>query len=147
MCHKDKVNALCFTNNFLNQLCFQYHAWLSDFIEKPFQNWTRTSASIIGTVFIHTDYRLPFDKLREELTRILNSTPLWDRGVNVLQVTDAKERSVEVRALVSAIDSPTAWDLRVLVREKLIVFIQKNYPESLPNSRVILTENSQGESS
>jgi small-conductance mechanosensitive channel len=108
------------------------------FIEKPFQNWTKTSSDILGTVFIHTDYRVPFDKLREELTRILFSTDLWDGKVNVLQVTDAKAQSVEIRALMSAMDSPTAWDLRVLVREKLIGFLQENYPDSLPHTRLYI---------
>ncbi|MDW7692075.1 mechanosensitive ion channel [Flammeovirgaceae bacterium SG7u.111] len=111
------------------------------FIEKPFQNWTRTSAEILGTVFIHTDYNVPFDALREELTRLLEASELWDRRVNVLQVTDAKERTVEIRALMSAVDSPTAWDLRVYVREGLISFLQKNYPESLPRTRVVMEDN------
>ena len=106
------------------------------FIEKPFQNWTKTSSDILGTVFLYTDYDVPFDKLREELTRILNSTDLWDGKVNVLQVTDSKPQSVEIRALMSAKDSSTAWDLRVLVREKLIVFLQQNYPESIARTRL-----------
>ncbi len=106
------------------------------FIEKPFQNWTRVSSDIMGTVFIHTDYDVSFDELRKELTRVLESSPHWDGDVNVLQVTDAKSDSVEIRALMSAADSPTAWDLRVEVREKLIEFIQRNYPNSLPRTRV-----------
>ncbi len=110
------------------------------FFEKPFQNWTRTSADILGTVFIYTDYHVSFDAMREELTRVLESTPLWDKKVNVLQVTDAKQNGVEVRALMSAKDSPTAWDLRVHVREKLIEFLQKNYPESLPKTRVLVQD-------
>ncbi len=108
------------------------------FFEKPFQNWTRTTSEILGTVFIYTDYHVSFEALREELTRLLKSTPLWDGKVNVLQVTDAKERSIELRALMSAKDSGTAWDLRVFVREKLIEFLQKNYPESLPKTRVFI---------
>jgi len=111
------------------------------FFEKPFQNWTRTSADIIGSVFIYTDYSVPFDALREELDRILENTPLWDKKVKVLQVTDAKERTVESRILVSAKNSPTAWDLRVHVREKMIEFLQKNYPTALPRTRVVLEEN------
>lgn len=110
------------------------------FLEKPFQNWTRTSADIVGSVFLHTDYRVSFDELRKELTRILEHTPLWDKQVNVLQVTDAKERSVEIKILVSARNSPTTWDLRVHVREKMIEFIQQNYPESLPRTRLHLNE-------
>jgi small-conductance mechanosensitive channel len=110
------------------------------FLEKPFQNWTRTSADIIGSVFIYTDYSVPFDALREELDRILENTPLWDKKVKVLQVTDAKERTVESRILVSAKNSPTAWDLRVHVREKMIEFLQKNYPAALPRTRIVLEE-------
>ncbi|OZV70081.1 mechanosensitive ion channel family protein [Winogradskyella aurantia] len=112
----------------------------SYFIEKPFQNWTRTSADILGTVFIYTDYTISFEALRKELTRLLNSTDLWDKKVNVLQVTDSKESNVEIRLLVSAKDSPTTWDLRVFIREKMIEFIQKNYPESLPRTRVSLED-------
>ncbi len=108
------------------------------FFEKPFQNWTRNTSEILGTVFIYTDYNVPFDAVREELTRLLKSTPHWDGKVNVLQVTDAKERCIELRALMSAKDSGTAWDLRVFIREKLIEFLQKNYPESLPKTRVVM---------
>lgn len=110
------------------------------FLEKPFQNWTRTSADIIGSVFLYTDYTISFDALREELDRILAATPLWDKKVKVLQVTDSKEFTVESRILVSAKNSPTAWDLRVHVREKMIEFIQKNYPDALPKSRVVLSQ-------
>ncbi len=106
------------------------------FIEKPFQNWTKTSSDILGTVFLYTDYNVPFDAIREEFTRILNATDLWDGEVNVVQVTDSKLDSIEIRALMSAKDSPTAFDLRVLVREKLITFLQQNYPESLPRTRL-----------
>jgi small-conductance mechanosensitive channel len=108
------------------------------FLEKPFQNWTRTSADIIGSVFLYTDYTISFDALRAELTRLLESSPLWDKRVNVLQVTDTKPTTVEIRILVSAKNSPTAWDLRVFIREKLIDYIQKNYPESLPKTRISL---------
>lgn len=108
------------------------------FLEKPFQNWTRNSADIVGSVFLYVDYSIPFDVLRKELTRLLESCDLWDQKVNVLQVTDTKESNVEIRILVSAKNSPTAWDLRVYIREKMIAFIQKNYPDSLPKRRVHL---------
>lgn len=108
------------------------------FIENPFQNWTKTSADILGTVFLYTDYRVPFVALRAELTRILESTELWDGEVNNVQVTDSKAEYVEIRALMSAKDSSSAWDLRVLVREKLISFLQQHYPESLAHSRIYI---------
>lgn len=108
------------------------------FIDKPFQNWTRTTAEILGTVFIYVDYGFPVDEMRDELTRILERTPEWDGQVNVLQVTDAKEVTMEIRALVSAANSPEAWDLRVKVREELIRFVQEKYPQYLPRTRVVL---------
>ena len=106
------------------------------FLERPFQNWTRTSADILGTVFVYTDYTMPVQALRDELSRLLEASPLWDRQVNVLQVTDAREHTLELRALMSAANSPTAWDLRVHVREKLVEFIQREYPQCLPRTRV-----------
>ncbi|MBN7809709.1 mechanosensitive ion channel family protein [Algoriphagus sp. H41] len=110
------------------------------FLDKPFQNWTRTSADIIGSVFLYTDYAVPFDELRKELDRVLSETELWDKKVKVLQVTNATEKTVESRILVSAKNSPTAWDLRVHVREKMVEFLQKNYPQSLPKMRVTLDQ-------
>ena len=105
------------------------------FIEKPFQNWTRTSADILGTIFLQVDYAVPVDAVRQELTRILEGSPNWDRKVNVLQVTDAKDRTLELRALASSSNASKSWDLRCEVREKLVAFVQKNYPESLPRLR------------
>ena len=109
------------------------------FIEKPFQNWTRVSADILGTVFIYTDYRLPVDQLREAFLKILKDTDLWDGEVGVMQVTSATDRSMEIRALMSAPNSPQAWDLRVHVREKLIQYLQEHFPDSLPRTRVEMT--------
>ena len=112
---------------------------ISYFIEKPFQNWTRNSADILGTVFLHVDYTVPLQPLREELTRILSASPYWDGKVNVLQVTDAKERTLELRALASAADASLAWDLRCEVREKLIHFLQTQHPRCLPRMRAELS--------
>ena len=110
---------------------------ITHFIEKPFQNWTRTSADILGTVFLQVDYAVPVDAVRQELTRILEASPNWDRKVNVLQVTDAKERTLELRALASSSDAGKSWDLRCEVREKLVTFVQENYPGSLPRLRAM----------
>jgi small-conductance mechanosensitive channel len=112
----------------------------SYFLDKPFQNWTRNSADILGTVFIYTDYQVPFEAIRKELTRLLEASPHWDKKVNVLQVTDARENTLEIRALMSAATSPAAWDLRVYVREKLVEFIRREYPESLPRTRIAIQD-------
>ena len=108
------------------------------FIEKPFQNWTRTTAEMLGTVYLYADYTLPVQEIREELQRVLENTPLWDQRVGVLQVTGANERTLELRALMSAADSPTVWSLRCHVREKLIEFMQHDFPQHLPQLRIDL---------
>jgi len=113
---------------------------VSYFIEKPFQNWTKVTADILGTVFLYTDYKIPVEKVREELHRILKDSSKWDGKVWGLQVTNATERTVELRALMSAPDASSAWDIRCQVREKLIEFVQKNYPEALPKTRAELNK-------
>ena len=105
------------------------------FIEKPFQNWTRNSSELIGSVFLYTDYAVPLEPLRAELTRLLTDHPLWDGKVNVLQVTDSRERVIELRALMSARNAPEAWDLRCAIREGLIVYLQREHPAALPRLR------------
>jgi small-conductance mechanosensitive channel len=107
------------------------------FIEKPFQNWTRTTSEILGTVFLYVDYTLPVDELRAELVRLLEASPLWDKRVGILQVTDVKEKTMELRALVSASNSSRAFDLRCYIRENLVKYIQEHNPESLPKNRYI----------
>ena len=106
------------------------------FVEKPFQNWTRNTADIMGTVFLYLDYATPLDPLREELGRLLEADPLWDKRVKVLQVTNASEKTIEVRALMSASSSGNAFDLRCNVREGLIKFVQQHYPQCFPVVRV-----------
>jgi small-conductance mechanosensitive channel len=111
---------------------------ISYFIEKPFQNWTRVSADLLGTVYLYCDYTVPVQAVREELRRILESSEEWDREVCVVQVTDATERTMALRALMSAADASLLWSLRCRVREKLIDFIQREFPDSLPRFRAEL---------
>ncbi|MFO1497327.1 MAG: mechanosensitive ion channel [Verrucomicrobiota bacterium] len=108
---------------------------LSYFIEKPFQNWTRVSADLLGAVMIYVDYTFPVEELRKEAKRIVEGSPFWDRKFWNLQVTDTTERAMQVRVLVTASDSGKAWDLRCELREKLLAFVQSNYPQSLPKVR------------
>jgi small-conductance mechanosensitive channel len=104
-------------------------------LQQPFTNWTRTTADILGTVFIHADYTVPVQAVREELERIAEASDKWDSRVCGLQVTDSKAETLELRALVSAADSPSAWDLRCEVREKLVAFLQREHPDCLPRVR------------
>ncbi|MGH9607383.1 MAG: mechanosensitive ion channel family protein [Terracidiphilus sp.] len=108
---------------------------LSWFLDNTFQNWTRTSAELLGHCYIYVDYTAPVDALRVELRRICESSPLWSKKVCVLQVSDCEPNTLQLRALMDAGNSGDAWDLRCLVREKLIDFLQKNYPGCLPRSR------------
>lgn len=108
------------------------------FIEKPFQNWTRNTADILGTVFLYLDYTIPLESLREEFTRLLEKDPLWDKRVKVMQITNFTEKTMEVRALMSASSSGNAFDLRCNIREGLITFVQKNFPGALPHHRTII---------
>jgi small-conductance mechanosensitive channel len=108
---------------------------LSYFIEHPFQNWTRGSTDLLGSVLLYVDYTIPVQELREELGHILKSTDKWKGGVCVLQVTDVSETSMQLRALMDARDARSAWDLRCYVREKLIEFLQHRHPHALPKVR------------
>lgn len=108
---------------------------LSYFIEKPFQNWTRNATALLGTVYLYVDYGVPVDVIRSELMNAVKSSPLWDGRVAGLQVTNAGERTLELRAVVSAADSSRLFDLRCLVRERLIGFLQREYPAALPRVR------------
>jgi small-conductance mechanosensitive channel len=105
------------------------------FVEKPFQNWSRVSTELLGTVILYLDYQAPLGKLRKELKRLVENNPKWDRKVCGLQVTDTKQSTIEVRALVSGLDPGKLGDLRCEVREGLIDFLCHNYPESLPRVR------------
>lgn len=102
------------------------------FIEKPFQNWTRNNSDLIGSAFFQLNYKTPVDKLRNQLEIILDNTPLWDRKSWALQVTDTQEQYMVVRAIMSARNSSEAFDLRCLVRERLIEYIVAEIPEALP---------------
>ena len=108
---------------------------ISHFIEKPFQNWTRTSADILGTVFLRVDYTVPVDQLRAEVGRLVEKNEHWDGRVWRLHVTDAGDRTLECRALMSAADSPSAWELRCQVREELVDWVRREHPEALPRFR------------
>jgi small-conductance mechanosensitive channel len=108
---------------------------LTYFIEKPFQNWTRETSALIGSAFIYVDYHAPVEAVREKLNEIVKQSKLWDGRVVNLQVTDAKEGTIELRCLMSANSASHAFDLRCEVREKLVDFLQKQYPAALPRQR------------
>ena len=108
---------------------------LTYFIEKPFQNWTRENSSILGTAMIYVDYRAPVGTIRDKLTKIVKASEKWDGRALGLQVTDAKEGTLELRCLMSASNAGNAFDLRCEVREKLIEFIGDQHPDALPRQR------------
>ena len=108
---------------------------LTYFIEKPFQNWTRERADLMGTSFLYVDYSVPVPALRAELSRLLETMPQWDGKVVACQVTNLSEQTMEVRCLMSARNAPDLFDIRCMVREGMIDFLQKNYPDAFPRTR------------
>ena len=106
------------------------------FTTTPFENWTRTQSAVLGSVDIDVDWSLPFEQMRAELARLLDGNDLWDGRVGILQVTDAVGSVVRVRALVSAKDGPTLFDLRCHVREALVVWLQREHGYGLPRIRL-----------
>ena len=110
------------------------------FIENPFQNWTRNSAQIIGTVFIWVDYRMPLAPLREAARQACAQAIEWDRRLCLLQVVEAGEHAMQLRVLVTSSDSSLNWDLRCKVREALVDVMQRDWPQHLPLMRAELAE-------
>jgi small-conductance mechanosensitive channel len=118
---------------------------LTNFIEKPFQNWTRSSSQLLGAVFWYLDYGAPIDAMRKKLEEIVNASPKWDKRYAGLVVSNADRQTIEVRALMTSKDSGESWDLRCEVREKMIAFLKEKYPESLPRARTVLEQPVHGE--
>jgi small-conductance mechanosensitive channel len=112
---------------------------ISHFLEKSFQNWTRISADLLGSVYLYADYTLPVQPVRNELHRILARSPHWDGKVWRLHVTNLSEKTVELRALMSARDSSTTWELRCEVREQLLDYLQRHHGDCLPKTRAEVT--------
>lgn len=108
------------------------------FIEKPFQNWTRTGSELLGTAMLYLDYNVPVDELRKEFLRLVHAHELWDQRVAALQVTNFSQNTVEVRCLISANNASKSFELRCYLREHLLHFIKTHYPESLPQTRVMV---------
>jgi small-conductance mechanosensitive channel len=108
---------------------------LSYFIEKPFENWTRSSASLIGIVTWHLDYRAPIDAMRDRLREMLDGNPLWDGKVASIQVTETTPQVIQVRAIMGASNSSDAWNLRCDVRERMLTWLRETHPEALPRLR------------
>jgi small-conductance mechanosensitive channel len=109
---------------------------LTYFIDKPFENWTRRSADLMGSIMLFTDYSMPVDSLRAELDSFLPQSQLWDGNVKAVQVTDTNAHGMQIRILVSARNAASLFDLRCDVRERLIAFIQERYPAAFPSLRI-----------
>ncbi len=110
------------------------------FIEHPFQNWTRKTSSLLGSVIIWVDYSTPLEPLRAEAKRLCaEAGHLWDGEVCSLQITDCNDRAMQLRILASSGDSPRNWELRCYLRENVLIWLNRNYPDALPELRVSLT--------
>ena len=114
------------------------------FIENPFENWTRSSSQILGSVMLYLDYATPVDPLRQEAERVVKAAPEWDGRVFAVQVTDTTDRAMHVRVLMSAVNAGKAFDLRCRVREQMLAFVAREFPHCLPQVRTISTETPAG---
>lgn len=110
---------------------------VSHFLEKPFENWSRGSTELLGSVLIYFDHSLPLATIRAEFQRLLDASPYWDKKTSSLQVTDTTERAIVIRAQMSAVDAPSAWNLRCEIREKLVEFVQTQHEKALPRQRTL----------
>ncbi len=108
---------------------------ISHFIEKSFENWTRYSSDLIGAVYLRVDWTVPFETLREYYGAILADSPLWDGNTSTMQVTDSTDSTVEIRFLMSATSASATFELRCYIREKMLSYLQREYPNSLPRVR------------
>lgn len=113
---------------------------ITHFVEEPFQNWTRTSSDLIGSVFFRVDYRTPVSDVRGELQRVVEASDYWDGDACALHVTDTSDRSIELRAIASAATAPQLWELRCEIREALVAYLRDEHPEALPTVRARLEE-------
>jgi small-conductance mechanosensitive channel len=120
---------------------------LSWFIENAFANWTRESANILTTSFLYLDYEVPVKELRTQLEAVVKASGMWDGAAVGLQVTNLTERSMEVRCLMSAADSGTAFNLQCLVREEMMDWVREHYPTAFPTTRFAAVREGAGEKS
>ncbi len=110
---------------------------VSYFTTNPFENWTRRGSQVLAVVLLKVDWQVPVERVREELYSFIQTNPLWDQKDWTLQVTDVLDNGlVELRALMSAADSASAWDLKCDVREHLVKYLRENHPDALPRYRV-----------
>ena len=109
---------------------------LAYLMDRPISNWTKTGTELLDTVFLYLDHAAPIAPLRQEARRILEASPLWDRRIFAVQVTDLQERCMEIRILMSAADATTMFDLRCVVREALVAWLAAEHPLALPQSRL-----------
>jgi small-conductance mechanosensitive channel len=107
------------------------------FLEETFQNWTKTTSQLLGTVMLYLDHAADIAPIREEYIRQITAHRLWDQRAQAVQVTNASDDSIEVRLLMSAKDGPTLFDLRCEIRESMLDWIRLNQTDSLVRRRTI----------
>jgi small-conductance mechanosensitive channel len=112
---------------------------ISQFIEKSFENWTRYSSDLIGSVYLQTDWTVPFEAVRDHYNKVLAASSLWDGKTSAMQITDSTNHAVEIRFLMSAQSASAAFELRCYVREQMLSYMQKEHPNSLPKVRAELS--------
>jgi len=105
-------------------------------LANPFENWTFNASDLLGYVTIYADYRVSVDAVRDQVKRLLDASPWWDRKVWNVQVTTVTPETIGFRVLFSCRNSSDRWNLIVQMQEDMVRFLADRYPESLPRTRV-----------
>jgi len=108
------------------------------FTTRPFETWTRHGDQIIGVVLMDLDWRLPMDAVRTRFLEVVAGHEAWDERVAAALVTGSEGGLVRVRFTMSAQDPSDAWRLRCDVREQMMTWLQREHPEALPTSRIVV---------
>lgn len=108
---------------------------VSYFLEKPFQNWTKKTSDLLGTIFLYVDPTADVERIRAKFVEVASANRRWDKRVAIVQVTDHRADAMELRGLLSARNAGEAFDLRCEVREAMLAFLRMEMPEALARSR------------
>lgn len=106
------------------------------FLDNPIENWTRNTSNITGMVYLYADYKMPLEPLRAKLKEILTNNPKWDGRMASMDVTDMTDTHLQLRIVFSCRNSGDSWGLQVEIREKMVEFMQQNYPQFFPRTRI-----------
>jgi len=103
----------------------------SKFLDTSFQNWTRVSGGLTGSVVLPIMPGQPIGPIREAYLKLLAERKDWDKRTGELQVWDVKADAVELKLVMSAKDPAALTRLRLDMREAMIEWLRETMPDAL----------------